>query len=183
MSPCHSCSWYDDINTNIIILQSIIILSAFFSILIFVQEAEKFWPGLGLSEVFYSWTVCVYSIGEVVAAAIAGYMTKYIPYRYTILLAALTLAVGLLLYALTVQGWMIIVARLLIGVHTGFDLVLVTAYLGETGTEVAAKREAAGGKRDHDGATLKDKLFIWYSFVTNGSFLSGLSKQTLAYIF
>ena len=144
-----------------------------------MQETDKFWPGLGLSELFYSWTVCVYSIGEILGASVAGYVTKYIPYRYTILLAALTLAVGLLLYALTVQGWMIIVARLLLGVHTGFDLVIVTAYLGETAIEVTAKREAAGGKRDHSGATLKDRLFIWFSFVTNGSYLCGLGKCLL----
>ena len=105
-----------------------------------------------------------------------GYMTKYIPYRYTILLTALTLAVGLLLYALTVQGWMVLVARLLIGVHTGFDLVLVSTYLGETAMEVTAKREAAGGKREHSGATLKDRLFVWYSLVTNGSYLVGLGE-------
>ena len=141
-----------------------------------MQETDTFWPGLGLSEVFYSWTVSAYSIGEIFGAPVAGYMTKYIPYRYTIMLTALTLAVGLLLYALTIQGWMIIVARLLIGIHTGFDLVLVTTYLGETAIEVTAKREAVGGKRDHSGATLKDKLFIWYSFVTNGSYLSALGE-------
>ena len=118
----------------------------------------------------------MYSFGELVGALVGGYMTKYIPYRYTLLSSALLLAVGCFFYAMTLHGWMILVARLLIGLHAGIGVVVVTAYLGETGTEVAAKREAAGGKRDHSGTTLKDKLFIWYSFIMNISYPLSMGK-------
>ena len=135
-----------------------------------------FWPGLGLSESFYSWAVSMYSIGELIGAPLAGYMTKYIPYRFTLLLSALLLAIGCFFYAMSLYGWMVLVARLLIGLHTGIGVVVVTAYLGETATEVAAKREAAGGKRDHSGATLKDKLFLWYSFIMQITFPITMGK-------
>ena len=135
-----------------------------------------FWPGMGLSESYYSWAVSMYSIGELIGAPLAGYMTKYIPYRFTLLLSALLLAIGCFFYAMTLHGWMILVARLLIGLHTGIGVVVVTAYLGETGTEVTAKREAAGGKRDHSGTTLKDKLFLWYSFVLNVTYPLSMGK-------
>ena len=121
----------------------------------------------------------MYSIGELISAPLSGFATKYIPYRYTILASSLSLAVGSLLYAVAVQGWVVLIARLLLGLNVGSGIVLVTTYLGETATTETAKREAAGGKRDHSGATLKDKLFVWYTFANYTGYLAGLGVQTL----
>ena len=125
----------------------------------------------------------MYSIGELIGAPVAGYMTKYVPYHFTLLLAALMLAIGSFFYAMTIQGWMVLIGRLFIGLHTGMGLVVVSTYLGETGAEVAAKREAAGGKRDHGGTTLKDKLFLWFSFVMNVSYPLSMGKFSRKYPF
>ena len=142
-----------------------------------LQESDTLWPGMGLSEYFYSWAVSMYSVGELVSAPTAGFATKYIPYRYTILLSSVSLAVGSLLYAVAVQGWMILIARLFLGINLGSGIVLVTTYLGETAIEVTSRREAAGGKKGHGGATLKDKLFVWYTFTNYIGYLAGSGEQ------
>ena len=131
---------------------------------------------MGLSEYFYSWAVSMYSVGELISAPLSGFATKYIPYRYTILLSSILLAAGSLLYAVAVQGWMVLIARLLLGLNVGSGIVLVTTYLGETAIEVTSRREAAGGKKGHGGATLKDKLFIWYTFANYIGYLVGLGE-------
>ena len=130
---------------------------------------------MGESETFYSWTVCVYSFGELVGSLVAGQLTKYVPYRYTIVLSVGMLVIGSLFYALATQGWMLIVARVLYGVNCGSGLVLIYTYLGETSAEVSARQEEKSGtKRKKTGKTLKDKLFLWYSVVLNSAYLIGL---------
>ena len=129
-----------------------------------------------MPESFYSWAVTMYSLGELLGALIAGCITQFVPYRHSILLSALLLAVGSLFYATTTQGWMVLIGRLCAGLNAGFGLVLVTAYLGETATEVMAEREKRGGKRDHSGGTLKDKLFLWYSFSQQASYPAALRE-------
>ena len=143
-----------------------------------MQETDVFWPGMGLSEYFYSWAVSMYSVGELISAPLSGVATKYIPYRYTILLSSISLAIGGLIYAVAVQGWMILIARLLFGLNVGSGIVLVTTYLGETAIKVTSAREAAGQirKKDNGGATLKDKLFIWYTFSNYIGYLAGLGE-------
>ena len=117
----------------------------------------------------------MYSIGELISAPTSGFATKYIPYRYTILLSSISLALGALIYAVAVQGWMILIARLFLGINLGSGLVLISTYLGETAIEVTSRREAAGQipKQGNGGATLKDKLFIWYTFTNYAGYLVG----------
>ena len=138
---------------------------------------------MGKSENFYAWTVCVYSFGELVGSLGAGQLTKYIPYRYTIIFSVAMLVVGSLFYALATQGWMLIVARILYGANCGSDYVLITVYLAETSAEVTARRQKNGVKVNEKGKTLKDKLYLWWSFLVNATYPTGLGRyQSLRFL-
>ena len=133
------------------------------------------WPGLGQSESIYSWAVTMYSTGELAGALVAGQLIKYVPYRHAILWACGALIFGSLFYGIAVTGWMVLVGRLLIGIHAGLGIVLVTSYIGETTTELSAKMDAKQ-LRKKKGKTLKDKLFVWYSVSMNVAYPVALGE-------
>ena len=122
-------------------------------------------PGLGQSETFYAWAVTLYSLGEFVGAMGAGFITKLLPYRLAFLLAIAMCPLGYLLYSLVTaaHAWVVLVARLCIGMNAGLLLVLITTYLGETATRVHKSMPQDG--------SLKDKLFVYYSLVSSFSYL------------
>ena len=157
-----------------------------FSNLFFLQHSfQEEWSGLGQSETFYSWAVTMFSFGDMLGALVAGKLTHYISYRLSFLLGLSLCVVGHILYFLTNQHqvWMILVARFIIGLHVGCITVLVCAYIGETAPEELANQpqldsnhcSKAGSCRKHKN-TLKDKLFVFTSFVTTITYMSASGK-------
>ena len=72
-------------------------------------------PGFGQSEFFYSWVVAAYSIGEVTLAVVYAYLFHVVPYTYIFLSLITSYILGSLLYAVASSGWMILIARFLVG--------------------------------------------------------------------
>ena len=69
---------------------------------------------------------------------------------------------GGVLYALAVQGWMVIVGRFLSGFACTILTVLIMSYIREIGTKVDEVRKKRGKKY-----LIKDTLYVSYSFLFN----------------
>ena len=93
-------------------------------------------PGLGESEEIYAWAVTMYSIGELIGALLAGSIKRVLPYRLCFLLGTLLCPLGYAVYSSAVAGWMVVLARLIIGMNCGLILSLITTYIGETTMEL-----------------------------------------------
>lgn len=131
-------------------------------------------PGLGKSESFYAMAVAMYSIGEFVGALGAGPLTRLVSYRQNFLWSLVVCVVGNLLYGIGMRGWMVLMGRFFIGVNCGLLLVLITSYIGVTASEVSEKQQQlkqVSKSKTNVGYTLKDKLFVGYSFTTTLSYL------------
>lgn len=145
------------------------------------SASQAVWPGLGQSEFFYSWAATIFSFGEVTGALVAGGLTRCVPYRLSFLMSLSICVVGYLLYFLTNEHrvWMILVARFIIGFHVGGTIVLVYAYIGETAPEEPASlpqldsnHHSNAGICRNSHKTLKDKLFVFNSFVITISYMA-----------
>ena len=125
-------------------------------------------PGLGQSELFYAWAVTLYSLGEFIGAIGAGFITKFLPYRLSFPLGIAMCPLGYLLYSLATaaHAWVVLIARMCIGINAGLMLVLITTYLSETATKVRKSMP-----QSHKDSSLKDKLFVCYSLVSSFSYL------------
>ena len=93
-------------------------------------------PALGESEAVYAWAVTMYSFGELFGAVLAGPVNRVLPYRLCFLFGALLCPLGYIVYSSAQAGWMVLLARFVIGLNCGFILTFITAYIGETTTEL-----------------------------------------------
>ena len=125
---------------------------------------------MGQSEQFYAWVVAGFHIGAVTGSLVAAPLLKVLPYRYCVLLSLSLGGLGYLLYALgnPSLAWFTLIGRLLAGLSFGCCISLQLAYLGETGTE-----EQPGGQQQNTKPrkTLKDKLFLIYTFANTSSYM------------
>ena len=129
---------------------------------------------LGLSERFYHVVVSSFFIGEFLGASIGGVLSSIIPFWYSAMGALLFHTVGFLIYATAVNGWMVIVARILTGFFAGLQVVTILTYFGVSyqhyldviGTEERKKEEASTTR-------VKDQLFAIYMLVGNVGTLFG----------
>ena len=138
-------------------------------------------PGFGKSEVFYTWAVTIFSVGEVVGAFSAPTLSKHLPYRLSFAIGALASLVAFLFYSLAPSVWFILVARFFVGVNSGLLVPLVLTYLVETSTEVYQRqlelekeqtgRDVSRTSTEPAGTEnpLKHKLFTVYNFFSTGT--------------
>ena len=115
-------------------------------------------PGLGESESLFSLAITCGFIGAFIGSLAAGFLARLIPYWHLNLSSLVSLTVGWSIYAVAVRGWMLLLARFLIGVFIGMHFVLTYAYFGESFEDyVAAQKELDNyGERQ---AAMKDILF------------------------
>ena len=131
-------------------------------------------PELGLPERFYHVAVSSFFIGEFLGALIGGILSSIIPFWYSAMGALLFHTVGFVIYATAVNGWMVIVARILTGFFAGLQVVTILTYFGVSyqhyldviGTEERKKEEASTTR-------VKDQLFAIYMLVGNAGILFG----------
>lgn len=90
----------------------------------------QFEPGLGVNENVYAWSVSVNDIGGFLGGLLGGVLASTVPYWYGFLIALIFNVAGFLIYGTARAGWMIILARLLIGTFSGLQRSLVYAYIG-----------------------------------------------------
>ena len=93
-----------------------------------MQDIE---PGLGQSEAFYSLTYnMVMSFGYTASGVAVGLLFNFIPTWYLFLTSTLTSTLAYVLYALAINGWMMLLARALYGFSAGAIESTLFAYYG-----------------------------------------------------
>ena len=99
------------------------------------------------------------------ASFAAACLSHPFPYFYKILFTSAVGGTGGLLYALAVNGWMVVAARLISGGCVGLGVVFTQSYIGRTVENVPRK-----------GRNKKELLFILYSITVNVSYLVATGK-------
>jgi len=131
-------------------------------------------PGLGLSESFYHSAVSALSIGEFLGAVIGGITTGRVPFWYSAMGALLCHIAGFIMYAMSVSGWMIIVARILSGTYVGLQVVVSLTYFGMSYQHYLEVLGSDDRKHEEAKTTrVKDILFGLYVVAANFGALFG----------
>jgi hypothetical protein len=132
------------------------------------------WPGLGETDTFYSWVATSFSFGALTISPLAGQMPPLIGYRLSVAIASLFLVGGGLLYTFSTNGWMVFMARFMMGLFDGCAYVFSYSYLSNIGNKLEKARrekeskqlevlEESRSKRrwrlNRSDNTMKDKLF------------------------
>ena len=114
----------------------------------------------------------MYSIGEFLGAIFAGYIVSRIPFWYSTMLALLTDIAAFVFYATAINGWMMIIARVLAGTFSSLENVIALAYFGVSYPlylEALGKEQAVKEKTTN----VKDKLFTLYAIAGGFGYLFG----------
>lgn len=104
-------------------------------------------------------------VGIIVSSFAAACLSHPFPYFYKILFTSTVGGVGGLLYALAINGWMVIVSRFISGVSVGLGVVFTQSYIGRT-----------VGNAPRKGRNKKELLFILYSITVNISYIVATGK-------
>ena len=87
----------------------------------------------------------------------------------------MSFTIGWTIYATAVNGWMLLLSRLLVGIFTGMHYTLTYTYFGERFEDyVAAQKELDNyGERQ---AAVKDILFALHGIAMYLAYIVGLGK-------
>lgn len=122
----------------------------------------------------YAWSVAVSNIGGFLGGLAGGVLASTVPYWYSFLLALLFNATGFLIYAIAQQGWVMIVARLLVAVFSGLQHSLVFAYIGVSYQNYVEIQTRAGKKVNPTKyCRVKDLIFSLYTIFTSAGYFIG----------
>ena len=135
-----------------------------------MQDASRFWPGLGGTDTDYALVVAAYSIFEIALFPIVGVLADRLPYTVLTLLFLSMIAIGGVLYALAVSVWMAFLGRGVIGGAGSFGAAAVHMYMGEMGTVMDKAREKQRKR------PIKFSVYIAYSFILNGGYFVAYGK-------
>ena len=106
-----------------------------------------------------------YSIGESFFSLVAGLMIERYPYIFIQVVAITMHVLGGVVYALSTEVWMAIVARFFFGTAAGIGALIVHTYTGEMSTRMDDIRRKQGKR------PMKHVLYIIFSFILNGTFI------------
>jgi len=135
-------------------------------------------PGIGQSEFFYSWVVTAYGIGEVTFALVYSGLYNVVPYTCIFLTLIVSYILGYLLYAVASCGWVILVARFLIGVISVLGESAFFVYVAEREVDYETAYNATRGRMDDvDGRkkqrSLKEKMYVYRAIGAGTAYLIG----------
>ena len=92
---------------------------------------------MGESETYYSVSIGIFSIGELIASLVFAVLSSWhIKLKHLMMFGLLLLVIGGLFYAVAQYGWMVLVGRFLQGLHLGGQSTLLRIYIGETSNTV-----------------------------------------------
>ena len=103
-------------------------------------------PGLGESELFYSFVVTCLHIGSIIGGLVSAILLKYIPYWYLFLSFITSHILGCVLYGTATQGWVLIIAMFLVGLYLGAEVTLVFNYATDMSVEYVELLKEKGEK-------------------------------------
>ena len=121
-----------------------------------MQDIE---PGLEQSETFYSITYVVMFASYAVSAIGVGLLFNHIPTWHLFLASTLSHTIGYLIYALAINGWMMIVARALAGLQLGAVESLMFSYYSVSFERYTANLKTLGMFDEKKAEIAKGYLF------------------------
>ena len=101
-------------------------------------------PGLGESELFYSFVMTCVFIGSIFGGLVSAILVKYIPYWYLFLFFISFHILGYVLYGTATQGWVLIVAMFFVGLYLGAEVTLVFSYATDMSVEYVELLKESG---------------------------------------
>ena len=130
--------------------------------------------GLGESEEFYSWVITLFNVGALIGAILCGFLVKFIPYWHLILLSLLAHTIGYVTYAVTYEGWLIMVSKVLSGFFIGAEMALALSYFAESSMEYEDLLRKLGKRTS--GTSFRNSLFAVHNIGVNIGYIFGPGK-------
>ena len=104
-----------------------------------------------------------------------GCLVKFIPYWHLVLFSLVLHIVGYILYAITNEGWLILISKLLSGYFIGAELTLALSYFAESCIDYKAAMKKIG-KPIESSAMVRNSLFAWHNIGVNVGYFLGPGK-------
>ena len=134
-------------------------------------------PGFGLSEMMYAFAFTVLNIGELIGALSTGMLAQFVSYGYISFAGLMIHILSYVLYALSTQGWMLIVSRLFSGIVIGSSFALAPSYFSETHELYLAQLKQLGEEPEQKKKVqIKDVLYAFHALSMAGGFLLGMGE-------
>ena len=126
-----------------------------------------------------------YSIGEVTFALVYAYLFHVVPYAYIFLSLIVSYILGSILYAVASSGWMIFVARFLVGGSCVLGESVFYVYVAEREVDYERAYYATQDRMDDvDGSKkqrkLKEKMYAYRTIGVGTAFLIGSGTGLLS---
>lgn len=99
---------------------------------------------------FYSWLIAVFNFGSVFAAILSGFLIKCLPYWHLFSVGLLAHTLGFVLYAVTYEGWLILISKFLSGYFLGVQWALGIAYTTRSSEDYVRALEELGERVEED---------------------------------
>lgn len=129
-------------------------------------------PGLGASETVYSLAAGMYNGGKIMGTLSVAIFTRHIGFKFLFTSGVTLQMIGFLIYGLSVNGWMIVLSRALVGFNSGIFIALPFAYFGKSVMEYSKLMELTRKK----GKKLKNQLVYLSGLITTSNCVLTLSK-------
>ena len=132
--------------------------------------------GLGASEIVYSLAAGMFSAGEIGGAILVSAATQKLGYIPLFVSGAIFQTIGFLIYGCSTAGWMVVVARVLVGVNSGIIISLPFSYFGQSIAEYGSLKglDMVGKER------FKNQLIYVTGLIISFTFIPTLGNQLLA---
>ena len=122
-----------------------------------------------------------YSIGRVTFSLVYAYLFHVVPYTYIFLSLIVDYILGSILYAVVSHGWMILVARFLVGGSSVITQVAFFVYIAEREVDYETAYYATQDHMDDAGGSkkqrnLKERMYAYRVLCIGVSDLIGTGK-------
>ena len=115
-------------------------------------------------------------LGAMASLVLFGYMAEKLPYIISLIFGCLLFALGGAIYALSTEGWMLVLGYAMMGCGVGVTATIHT-YIGEMGSKLDDLR------RKRKKKPIKYIFYIMYSFFSNGGFFVVFCKFQICWFF
>ena len=123
----------------------------------------------------------LFNVGELVGALVTGLLIQFVPYSYISFIGLVIHILSYVLYAVSTQGWMLLLSRPFSGLFVGSNLALAPTYFSDTHElYLAALRKHGEEPENKKGVQIKDILYAFHALVMAGGFLLGTGEYLVA---
>ena len=104
----------------------------------------------------------MFNFGSVFGAVGSGFLVKFLPYWYLFIVSLIAHITGYVIYAVTYEGWLIMISKFMSGLFLGAQWALSISYTAKSAEEYVALLEE-GGVAVNENSVEKIKRYIFSS--------------------